>query len=104
MPMRSASRRIDKPSGPSSSSSSSATSAISRARGLGSLTALEAIVGPQPIAECTIEGDMEAPGESADEKAGGDQAERGEYSEQEWPPEAVPHVVEADGARVKLAL
>src|SRR5262245_6408346 len=102
MPTRSATRRIERPSGPSSSSSASAAAAISRARGLWPLAALEAIAPAQAVAGRPVESDVEAPGQRTDDERGREGAERDERAEDERPPDPVEEVVRAHRAGVEL--
>src|SRR5262245_18375200 len=99
MPTRSATLRIETASPPSSSSSARAASTSSCARGL---RALEAIAGAEPVADGAVDGDVERPGERADEVAAGEHAERRERAERDRAGETVERVVERDGARVEL--
>src|SRR5262245_29669256 len=102
MPTRSATRRIERPSGPSSSSSASAAAAISRARGPWALAAPEAIAPAQAVAVCPVERDVEAAGQHTDGDGGGEGAERDERDEDELPPDPVEEVVRAHRAGVEL--
>src|SRR5436190_1365858 len=104
MPRRSASRRIDRPSAPSSSSSSRAAATISRARGLRTSGALEAIARAETVTDCAVDADVESPRERADEEANRHDAERREHAECKRRPEAVEEVVQRHGARMELPL
>src|SRR4249920_3241899 len=103
MPRRSARRRIVSASGPSSSSRTRAASTISRARGVRPLAALEAIAGPEAVAQGSVDGDVRRPRERADEPDGGKARSERDDAQRDRPREAMGQVVEGDGTAVELA-
>ena len=81
MPSSAAIARIESASGPERSRISRAAATTSRARGVSSSGALEAIGGAQPVADRAVEEDVEPPDESADEECRRQEADRREQAE-----------------------
>src|SRR5207248_1493096 len=89
-------------SGPSRSSSSRATLTISRARGLSSLVALEAIRCTKTVTQASVERDVESPRQGSDEVPNREDARRRQDGERRASPEPVHEVVGGHRPGMKL--